>query len=114
MLRRYWPGVLVCVCLSCVFWPGVVAEAGDGLLGRLVRGPHGSPPQYLGNPQQMTVAPPTRHVYPEYNVPGPWYGYGFGVPTYQWGYFGARHRPAVITHHGYYGEFTQWGYRHGY
>ena len=26
----------------------------------------------------------------------PWYGYGFGVPTYNWGYFGAAYHPASI------------------
>ena len=113
MLRRYGLSVLVCVGLLFLFCTTCV-EAGDGPLARLLRGPHARAPQYLGNPQPMTVAPPTRHVYPEHNVNGPWYGYGFGVPTYPWGYFGAKPRPAVISHHGYHGEFTQWGYRQGY
>jgi len=60
-----------------------------------------------------TVPGPYR--YPQYKGGNyPWYGYGFGVPTYQWGYFGAEYRPASISHHGYYGDFTQWGYRRGY
>ena len=66
-------------------------------------------------PQQHVAAPPGPHRYPQYNAAAaPWYGYGFGVPTYSWGYFGATYRPAVVSHHGYYGYFTQWGYRQGY
>ena len=72
------------------------------------------PPQPSG-PGQHVAAPPGPHRYPEYNAAAaPWYGYGFGVPTYNWGYFGATYRPAAISHHGYYGDFTQWGYRRGY
>ena len=44
----------------------------------------------------------------------PWYGYGFGVPTYSWGWFGVKYRPAVTCHRGYYDDFYQWGYRQGY
>ncbi len=44
-----------------------------------------------------------------------WTGYGFGgVPTYQWGYFGARYRPVKIYHQGYYGHQMSFGYRRGY
>ncbi len=44
-----------------------------------------------------------------------WPGYGFGgVPTYQWGYFGARYRPIKIYHQGYYGHQISYGYRRGY
>jgi len=67
------------------------------------------------DPRQHVAAPPGPHRYPEYNAAAaPWYGYGFGVPTYNWGYFGATYRPAAVSHHGYYGDFTQWGYRRGY
>ena len=59
--------------------------------------------------------PPGPHRYPEYNTGCyPWYGYGFGVPTYNWGYFGATYRPVCIGHTGYYGDFLQWSYRRGY
>jgi hypothetical protein len=44
-----------------------------------------------------------------------WSGYGFGgVPTYQWGYFGARYRPIKVYHRGYYGHQMSFGYRRGY
>ncbi|MEE8452656.1 MAG: hypothetical protein V3R99_12100 [Thermoguttaceae bacterium] len=72
------------------------------------------PPQPI-DPRPRVAAPPGPHRYPEYNAAAaPWYGYGFGVPTYSWGHFGATYRPAAVAHHGYYGDFTQWGYRRGY
>jgi len=76
---------------------------------------HRRPPDYEGNPKRFVAAPPGPHRYSEYNTGCyPWYGYGFGVPTYSWGYFGATYRPAAVCHTGYYGTFTQWGYRNGY
>ncbi len=51
----------------------------------------------------------------EQTTPAGWTGYGFGgVPTYQWGYFGARYRPIKIYHQGYYGHQISYGYRRGY
>ena len=109
-------------CCLLIFLPGLLlvllltpdSSPGGELLGRLF-GHHGYEPYYLGNPKPgMAAAPPGPHRYPEYNVCGPWYGYGFGVPTYNWGYFGARYRPACICHKGYYGTLSQWGYRRGY
>jgi len=76
---------------------------------------HLAGPSQLIEPRQNVAAPPGPHRYPEYNAAAaPWYGYGFGVPTYNWGHFGATYRPAAVGHHGYYGDFTQWGYRRGY
>jgi hypothetical protein len=47
--------------------------------------------------------------------PGGWYGYGFPVQTYRWGWFGAgRYYPHVVWHRGYYGDCCRWAYRHGY
>ncbi len=47
--------------------------------------------------------------------PGGWYGYGFPVKTYRWGWFGAeRYYPRVVWHRGYYGDCCRWAYRHGY
>jgi hypothetical protein len=72
-------------------------------------------PDYEGNPKTISVGTPGPHRYPEYNTGNyPWYGYGFGVPTYQWGSFGVGYRSSVVSHHGYYGTYTQWGYRRGY
>ena len=119
MPRRYLSGIFLCALLWGFLLP-TSAEAGS-LLGWLGGCRH-HPPAYVGNPKRIVAAPPGPHRYaehgphhyPEYNVYGPWYGYGFGVPTYQWGYFGARYRPVCITHKGYYGDFSQWSYRQGY
>jgi hypothetical protein len=74
-----------------------------------------APPAPCNPPLTVVGSPPGPYRHPSY--PGgncPWYGYGFGVPTYGWGYFGVSYRPAVICHHGYYDDYTQWGYRRGY
>lgn len=44
----------------------------------------------------------------------PAYGYGFGMPTYHWGWFGAHHRPRRVLHGGYYDDMRQATYRRGY
>jgi len=53
--------------------------------------------------------------------PGPyppkegWYGYGFPVTTYRWGWFGAeRYYPRVGCHSDYNGDRMRWAYRYGY
>lgn len=47
--------------------------------------------------------------------PAGWSGYGFGgIPTYQWGYFGAKYHAVKIYHRGYYGHRMSYGYRRGY
>jgi hypothetical protein len=44
-----------------------------------------------------------------------WYGYGFPVSTYRWGWFGAAHYyPTVCWHEGYYGDCCRYAYRRGY
>jgi hypothetical protein len=46
---------------------------------------------------------------------GGWYGYGFPVQTYRWGWFGAgRYYPRVVWHRGYYDDCCRWAYRQGY
>jgi hypothetical protein len=45
---------------------------------------------------------------------GGWYGYGFPVQSYRWGWFGAeRNYPRVIWHDGYYGDCVRTAYRYG-
>jgi hypothetical protein len=46
---------------------------------------------------------------------GGWYGYGFPVSTFRWGWFGAAHYyPTHFWHDGYYGDCCRYGYRRGY
>lgn len=85
-----------------------------------------TPPDYVGVPRQLSLGTPgphrfeppasqTPHQYPEYErAQSYWYGYGFGVPTYNWGSFGVRYRPHSSSHHGYHNDYTQWGFRRGY
>ncbi len=115
MWRHHLLGVLVLICVLLLVW-FVATPVGAGQWFPFFKdnSVH-HPPYWLGNPQRHVAAPPGPHRYAEYNnAVGPWYGYGFGVPTYQWGYFGARYRPAVISHKGYYGDSSQWSYRRGY
>ncbi len=91
-----------------------VAEA-RGPFGLLHKAHSGQTVQQQDGPHGVSTGPPGPHRYPEYNTGNhPWYGYGFGVPTYNWGHFGARYRPTAVSHKGYYGHYTQWGYRKGY
>jgi hypothetical protein len=47
--------------------------------------------------------------------PSPWYGWGFPVQTYRWGWFGAQHYyPRVFCHEGYHGDYCRFAYRCGY
>lgn len=44
-----------------------------------------------------------------------WYGYGFPVSTFRWGWFGAAHYyPTHYWHDGYYGDSHRYAYRRGY
>ncbi len=50
-----------------------------------------------------------------YPPKGGWYGYGFPVSTYRWGWFGAEHYyPRVGWHNSYNGDCVRWAYRYGY
>jgi len=70
---------------------------------------------YSTSPHSTVAGPPGPHRYEGNDAArAPWYGYGFGVPTYQWGYFGVRYRGATLGHQGYYKDYTQWSYRQGY
>src|SRR3982751_3541528 len=61
--------------------------------------------------QPMRMAGAARSVEPV----GGWYGYGFPVSTFRWGWFGAAHYyPTVGWHDGYYGDCCRYGYRRGY
>lgn len=57
--------------------------------------------------------PPVPHFYPQHISWAP-YGYGLAVPTYNWGYFGASHRPGCVRHKGYHRDYVQWKCVRGY
>ena len=50
-----------------------------------------------------------------YPPKGGWYGYGFPVSSYRWGWFGAEHYyPRVGWHTDYNGDCVRFAYRYGY
>ncbi|MGD9632588.1 MAG: hypothetical protein AB7G28_06805 [Pirellulales bacterium] len=50
-----------------------------------------------------------------YPPAGGWYGYGFPVSTYRWGWFGAeRYYPRVGWRNNYNNDCIRWAYRYGY
>ena len=72
------------------------------------------PPYNQVPPTGVSIGPPNPCRYTGGQPCKEWYGYGFGVPTYNWGYFGARYQSVSVCHKGYYGDHCQWGYRQGY
>ena len=112
MASRWLLSVLILVLWPC--WPlSSWALAGDPLA---LFGNHSCDyaPHWTSTAKQYVARPTRPHGFSVYNVSGPYYGSGFGVPTFNWGYFGARYRMGVECHQGYYGTFTQWGFRRGY
>ena len=75
-----------------------------------------SHPKVGQSPYGVSVAPPGPQRYPQYSSGNyPWYGYGFGVPTYQWGYFGAHsHGTGTFPFYGYQQDYSQWSWQRGY
>ena len=47
--------------------------------------------------------------YPDYQTVASQENYGGGVPTYAYGYFGAKSHSSHGWHHGYYGDLFMWG-----
>ncbi len=96
-----------------VITPTDAASAAHGIFGAGMGTPVSVAPVDGG--YGTSVGPPGPQRYPVYASGNyPWYGYGFGVPTYNWGYFGVHYRPSNYVHTGYYEDYYQWGYRRGY
>jgi hypothetical protein len=110
MPRRGLPMIAAAMLILCGMSSG---EASAQELSRLLRA-RVQTPNVVATPQGASAGIPTPYRYAGVPQSAPWYGYGFGVPTYSWGWFGATYRPAVICHRGYYDDFYQWGYRQGY
>ncbi len=109
--RRF---ALVFLLAAMTLGQPAAARAGD-LLAWFRKPQPAAQPAPCNQPPITVAAPPGPYRWPAYaNGNYPWYGYGFGVPTYQWGYCGSTFRPVTVCHHGYYGDFSQFGYRWGY
>ena len=70
----------------------------------------------IGSPNGVSVGPPGPQRYPQYAGGNyPWYGYGLGVPTYNWGYFGANAHGTLLTgFRGYHDNYWQFSVQRGY
>ena len=40
--------------------------------------------------------------------------YGFPTPSYRWGWWNTNYWSRKTIHHGFYGDYWQWGYQPGY
>jgi hypothetical protein len=106
--------------LSCIvtglLWASLLpvpTKAGE-LLALLKKPYTGPAPVYARQPSRFVAVPPGHERYYAYNEPDyPWYTNGFGVPTYNWGYFGARYRPTIVGQDPYYPEYRGFSYRPG-
>ena len=109
MKRRLLLGYLLCGVLCVCLLPASAAAL--DLVGWL-RGDHRSyTAVYLGGGDPGVAAAPGTQAYLRYPLLGPRYGSIPGVPSYNWGYFGAPYRPVNFCHEGYYGECSWWRYR---
>jgi len=77
---------------------------------------HGLRPVVGQSVHGISYGPPGPARYPQHRGGNyPWYGYGFGVPTYNWGYFGAHGHGTLLTgFHGYHEDFWQFSWQRGY
>jgi hypothetical protein len=112
MSRRCWffvaTGVLTWATLLST--PAMAAE----LLGLWKKPYTGPAPVYARQPSRAVAVPPGHQRYYAYNEPDyPWYNNGLGVPTYNWGFFGARYRPAIVGDHPYYNMYSGFSFRPG-
>ena len=88
---------------------GAVEPSGP-LRQRMVFGP----PRVPSTLDRNAHVPPGHERFQAVPVPAyPWLSNGLNVPTYQWGYFGARSRPRVVEQHGYAEDYRQWSFRPG-
>ncbi|MBX3413874.1 MAG: hypothetical protein KF708_14380 [Pirellulales bacterium] len=68
-------------------------------------------PWYYDPPRYRAVDYPRAQVIP---APSRHFVYGFNVPTYNYGWFGAHYYPRRTWHRGYYDTHMQVSYRRGY
>lgn len=113
-MSRRCLSVLLVLPIILAALPAATATASNGrrpvrsLLGIVL-------PGYHANHQALSIGLPVPHRYYAHKPGGyPPSGYNLGAPTYNWGYFGARHCPDWVSHTDYYGDYVQHSYRQGY
>ena len=87
----------------------------SALIALIVLGPAFSSPAMAGDLFRLLKKPaPEPRFHPVYVIPHDVHAraFGYGVPSYNWGYFGARHGPTCVssTHRGYYHDYCQWNW----
>jgi hypothetical protein len=108
MSRCWLPGCLICGLLCGLFRPAPAAAF--DLLGWL-KGNHRSyTAMYLGGAGPDAGPAPGAPFQPGVTLFSPPYGYVPGVPSYNWGYFGAPYLPVHFCHQGYSGDCSWWHY----
>ena len=102
-------GGLVFGLLWGVFRPAPAA-AGD-LLGWLKGDRRSHTAEHLAGAEPGMPVTSAARLYPAFSILGPRHRYIPGVPSFNWGYFGAAHRPTHFCHKGYHGDCVSWSYR---
>jgi hypothetical protein len=104
MSLRRWAWLAILVLAAAVAWAAETRAAG-GLVGWLKKPYVGPAPNTALDPGRHQAVPPGHQRFYAYNVEDyPWFKNGYAVPTYNWGYFGARYRAGVVGQHPYYPE----------
>lgn len=137
-MRRRWIGI--CWTTALLALVPIAAHGADRSIATAPRSvmvaiPEPCPPP-AAQPATMPAAAPARHLPTAKHVPPdenryvhvppgkerfhavpvpayPWLTHGEVVPTYNWGYFGARYQPRTVEQQTYYGDACQWSFRPG-
>ncbi len=104
---KVWVGMIAMMLACETCWAGDLGP-------RPSYWPLGSP-QSSDSPKHYVTSPPGSDFYPQYRpYVYPPYVKPAGVPSYSYGYFGARYHPEYVSHTGYYGDLMQWSTPHGF
>ena len=105
MSLRHWGWLTVLVLAAFAAWPMEAGAAGGSIKEWLKKPYVGPAPNNALNPGRHQAVPPGHQRYYAYNVEDyPWFKNGSAVPTYNWGYFGARYRAGFVGQNRYYPE----------
>jgi len=129
MFRTWWPkgfvllsrGFVSALVVGALLFADVASRAGSAHQPDSAR-PSAAPWRHPLRPAGvrplvgLSWGPPAPNRYAQHQAGYyPWYGYGFAVPTFNWGYFGAHGHGTLLTgFRGYHEDFWQFSYQRGY